>query len=100
MTYDTASGSEAGKKGWARMSARGGYRWCPTRHLLVGRAQQAAKLTDDVVRNIRTIHIRYDHELGSTALARRYGVSSKLIRLVVDGVRWKHVPPVSRRAWE
>jgi hypothetical protein len=79
---------------------RGGYRWSPTRHVLQGREQTAAKLSDSLVGRIRAIHIRYDRELGATALARRYGVSKTIIQDVVAGVRWKHVPPAARRPWE
>ena len=70
---------------------RGGYRWTQTRRILRGREQKAAKLTDGMVSEIRALYIRYDRELGATALGRRYGVSRKLIEGVVAGVRWKHV---------
>jgi hypothetical protein len=78
---------------------RGGDR-CPTRRALCGREQPAAKLTDSLVGRIRAIHVRYDRELGATALARRYGVSKTVVQGLVAGVRWKHVPPASRRPWE
>lgn len=81
-------------------SARGGYRWSPTRRVLRGRQQRAAKLTERLVSYIRAIHIPYDRELGATALARRYGVSKTIIQGVVAGERWKHVAQASRRPWE
>lgn len=81
-------------------ATRGGDRWSPTRRIRCGREQRAAKLTDSQVSRIRAIHIRYDWELGATALARRYGVSKTVIQGIIAGVRWKHVPPASRRPWE
>lgn len=47
-----------------------------------------AKLTDDMVREIRT---RVGRGATKRGLAREYGVSEKLIRLVAKDAIWKHV---------
>lgn len=57
----------------------------PTQGMRSGRA----KLTDDLVREIR---FRYENEdISQPKLAREYGVSKTLIWDVVSGNRWKHV---------
>jgi hypothetical protein len=53
-----------------------------------GERQELAKLTEDSVREIRTLAaagIRQSH------LVRKYGVASSVISTVVNGKAWKHV---------
>lgn len=56
-----------------------------------GERNPASKLTDDDVRCIRSIYKPYSREFSQRALARRFGVSKKVIELVLSGRAWGHV---------
>lgn len=79
---------------------RGGYRWTPTRRILRGREQRAAKLTDRMAMEIITLYIPGDRDVGATALARRFGVSRTLVQGVADRTRWKHLSAPPPRPWQ
>lgn len=79
---------------------RGGYRWTPTRRILRGRQQRAAKLTDRMAMEIIELYIPYDRDVGATALARRFEVSRTLVQGVVDRTRWKHITAPPPRPWK
>ena len=59
--------------------------------LCVGERSHCAKLTDAVVRWIRSVYIKGDPEYGSRPLSRRLGVSSHTMDKVVSGKAWRHV---------
>ena len=50
-----------------------------------------AKLTPELVKSIRAEHVKGDLEHGSSAIARRLGVTARCIVNVVNGVTWKDV---------
>ena len=54
-----------------------------------GEAQARAKLTDDMVREIRTAHASGE---SLRSLTRRFPVSRPVIRGVARGEAWRHVP--------
>ena len=56
-----------------------------------GENNHKARLTDDQVREIRALYQKGSREFGSTALARRYGVSQGAIWQILVGNNWKHV---------
>lgn len=58
---------------------------------LRGEALPGAKLSASEVRAIRREYSRSSREHGSGALARRFGVDPKTIRLVVAGATWAHI---------
>jgi hypothetical protein len=51
-----------------------------------------AILTPELVKSIRAEHVQRDPEHGSSAIARRLGVSARCIVNVVNGVTWKDLP--------
>ena len=51
-----------------------------------------AVLNAALIQEIRRIHIPYDREFGSSALARKYGVSTGVINCAVRGKTYKNVP--------
>jgi hypothetical protein len=54
--------------------------------------RNAAVLTPELVKSIRAEHIKGDREHGSSAIARRLGVSSRCIVSVVNGATWNDLP--------
>lgn len=50
-----------------------------------------AKLTAEQVKEIRSIYIRQSKEFGTVALAKKYGVSNRVIGLIVRGLSYKDV---------
>lgn len=50
-----------------------------------------AKLTADQVREIRQSYVRQSKEFGTVALAKKYGVSNRVIGLIVRGLAYKNV---------
>ena len=57
-----------------------------------------AILTPELVKSIRAENVKGDREHGSSAIARRLGMSSMCIRHVVNGVTWKDLPERPSRA--
>lgn len=60
--------------------------------IMHGTQHPHARLTDDLVREIRAIHDAGG--TSQTSLAKRYGVSAMLINGIVRRTRWKHVTDV------
>lgn len=56
-----------------------------------GSSNTQAKLTDDDVRYIRKHYIRNSREFGTVALSKKFGVSNRVIGLVVAGKSYKNV---------
>ena len=50
-----------------------------------------AKLTAEQVREIRRDYVRQSKEYGTVALARKYGVTNRVIGLVVRGLAYKNI---------
>lgn len=50
-----------------------------------------AKLTDDQVREIRKLYVPYSKEYNTVALANKYGVTNRVIGLIVRGKAYKDV---------
>lgn len=50
-----------------------------------------AKLTDDIVREIRSTYKPYDREFGGAALAKKFGVSSSSVIAAARNRYWSHV---------
>lgn len=67
------------------MNARGRQR---TPH---GVDNQNARLTDDQVREIRAKYRKGKHGYSTVALGKQYGVGSKTIWAIVNGLTWTHV---------
>lgn len=57
----------------------------------VGSRVSNSKLTDDIVRQIRTLYVYGDRKLGSSALARRFGVRQCTVWNILNRKWWKHV---------
>lgn len=49
------------------------------------------KLTDEQVRFVRDMYKPYDRELGSAALARRFGVDASTINRAANGYGWEGI---------
>lgn len=58
---------------------------------LCGSAQPNAKLTDEQVRDIRDLYVPYDKCRGTVALSKKYGVSNRVIGLIVRGMSYQNV---------
>ena len=56
-----------------------------------GVEQPNSRLTDEIVRAIRLEYVPRCKEHGTRAIARRLGVSHRLIHLAISGKRWRHV---------
>lgn len=56
-----------------------------------GSSNANAKLTDDQVREIRRVYVPYSRDFGTVALAKKYGVTNRVIGLVVNGKAYKNV---------
>jgi hypothetical protein len=57
----------------------------------VGSNNPVAKLSDEDVREIRKTYVRQSREYGTVALAKKYGVTNRVIGLVVSGKSYKNV---------
>jgi hypothetical protein len=60
--------------------------------------RNGAILTPELVKSIRAEYVKGDREHGSSAIARRLGVSPMCISHVVNGVTWKDLPERPSRA--
>ena len=58
---------------------------------IVGSSNVNAKLTDDQVREIRKLYVPYSREFSTVALAKKYGVTNRVIGLIVNGKAYKNV---------
>jgi hypothetical protein len=56
-----------------------------------GEAHYCAKLTEDIVRTIRTKYVRGSREFGGAVFARRFGVSEMTISEVANRKIWRHI---------
>lgn len=57
----------------------------------VGSHNSNAKFTDEQVREIRKTYIPYSKEFGTVALAEKYGVTNRVIGLIVKNKSYKNV---------
>lgn len=57
----------------------------------VGSSNTNAKLIDEQVREIRKLYIPYSKQFGTVALAKKYGVTNRVIGLIVKGKAYKNV---------
>ncbi|MEG6615375.1 NUMOD4 motif-containing HNH endonuclease [Peptococcaceae bacterium 1198_IL3148] len=57
----------------------------------VGSKNKNAKLTAEQVREIRNSYIPYSREFGTVALAKKYGVTNRVIGLIVRGKSYENV---------
>jgi hypothetical protein len=57
----------------------------------VGSANTNSKLTNDEVREIRKAYVSYSKEFGTVALAKKYGVTNRVVGLVVSMKAYKNV---------
>ena len=57
----------------------------------VGSNNSNAKLTDEQVREIRRLYVPQSVEYGTVALGKKYGVSNRVIGLIVRGRAYKNV---------
>lgn len=58
---------------------------------MVGSQNSNAKLTDEQVKEIRKSYVPYSREFGTVALAEKYGVTNRVIGLVVKNKAYKNV---------
>lgn len=58
---------------------------------LCGSAQPNAKLTDEQVREIRALYVPHDRRRGTVALSQKYGVSNRVIGLILRGMSYQNV---------
>lgn len=56
-----------------------------------GSSNANAKLTDNQVREIRSAYVPYSRDFGTVALAKKYGVTNRVIGLVVNRKAYKNV---------
>ena len=57
----------------------------------IGSHNSNAKLTDEEVREIRKSYIPYSKEFGTVALANKYGVTNRVIGLIVKNKAYKNI---------
>lgn len=57
----------------------------------VGSNNSNAKLTDEQVREIRKTYVPYSKEFGTVALAEKYGVTNRVVGLIVKNRAYKNV---------
>lgn len=57
----------------------------------VGSQNSNAKLTDEQVREIRKSYVPYSKEFGTVTLAKKYGVTNRVIGLIVKNETYKNV---------
>lgn len=58
---------------------------------IIGSRNCNAKLTDEQVREIRKVYIPYSRQFGTVALSKKYGVTNRVIGLIVNGKAYKNV---------
>ena len=56
-----------------------------------GEKHGRAKLTDEQVQEIRKLYKPYNKEYGTVALAEKYGVTNRVIGLIVNNKAYKNV---------
>lgn len=56
-----------------------------------GSGNAQARLTDEQVREIRSVYVRMSRTLGAESLGRKYGVSGVAILRIVKGKGWRHL---------
>ena len=57
----------------------------------LGSHNSNAKLTDEQVREIRKTYVPYSKEFGTVALAEKYGVTNRVVGLIVKNRAYKNV---------
>jgi len=57
----------------------------------IGSENANSKLTDQEVREIRTAYVPQSKEFGTVALGKKYGVTNRVIGLIVNGKAYKNV---------
>lgn len=57
----------------------------------IGSKNSNAKLTDEQVREIRKLYVPQSKEFGTVALGKKYGVTNRVIGLIVNGKAYKNV---------
>lgn len=57
----------------------------------VGSTNSNAKLTDEQVKEIRKLYVPYSKQFGTVALAKKHGVTNRVIGLIVNGKAYKNV---------
>lgn len=57
----------------------------------IGSKNANAKLTDEQVKEIRKLYVPYSKEFGTVALSKKYGVSNRVIGLIVSNKAYKDV---------
>lgn len=58
---------------------------------MVGASNPCAKLTDEQVKEIRSLYVKGSKEFGTVALGRRYNVHAGVIEKVVKHISYKHL---------
>ena len=58
---------------------------------MVGSHNSNAKLTDEQVREIRKTYVPYSKKFGTVALAEKYGLTNRVIGLIVKNRAYKNV---------
>lgn len=58
---------------------------------MAGHINSQSKLTEEQVREIRATYVRQSKEFGTVALSKKYGVTNRVIGLVVNGKAYKNV---------
>lgn len=56
-----------------------------------GSKNSQAKLTEEQVKEIRRDYVRQSQEFGTVALAKKYGVTNRVIGLIVNGKSYKNI---------
>lgn len=59
--------------------------------MLRGERNAAARLSEEEVRQIRSLYIFGSHEAGTRAIARQFGMSQYAIHRIVSGQTWTHI---------
>ena len=77
-------------KGRSACGDRAGRKTCPE-SFPVGEEVTNSKLTDDQVREIRALYKPRTHGRGPVSLGRRFGVTHRMIYMIVHGKQWKHL---------
>jgi hypothetical protein len=57
-----------------------------------GEFNGSAKLTAAQVQEMRRVHDRTSRESNTKALAQRYGITTRAVRLILSGKRWSDAP--------
>jgi hypothetical protein len=64
--------------------------WERGRAIEYGDSHHAAKLSTDIVKEIRSRYIRFSRTDGSAAIAREYGIHPRYMNQVLNGEGWRH----------